>query len=224
MKQKEQKKFNPSSKRKFGNKKKHNKAKPRPEKLYYFLINKPYGMLSQFTPMDKKPTLADLYSFPSKDIYSIGRLDADSEGLLILTNDGQLKQRLQDPSYAHDKTYWAQVEGEATQEALDQLSKGVEISIKGNKYQTLPGKAGFLPESVSSKIPERTPPVRPYLPKTWIELTIHEGKNRQVRRMTAAVGLPCLRLIRFAVERITLNDLKDDTVREVNLQWILDRI
>lgn len=199
-------------------------SRTRPAQLYYFLINKPYGMLSQFTPLDKKPTLADIYDFPSKDIYSIGRLDADSEGLLILTNDGQLKQRLQDPSFAHNKTYWVQVEGEVTGEALEKLANGVEISIKGKKYLTLPGKARLLHAEEYETIPERTPPVRPYLPKTWIELTIHEGKNRQVRRMTAVTGFPTLRLIRNAIENITLDDLEGHSVKEVSKPWIIERI
>lgn len=164
----------------------------------YYLVYKPFGMLSQFTPEGGHPTLADLsFTFP-KDVYPVGRLDADSEGLLLLTNDNALKHRLLTPQFEHKKTYWVQVEGAITREALHQLEQGVRIRIKGKEYQTAPANAKEMQEVPN--LPERTPPIRyrAAIPTSWIQLTLKEGKNRQVRRMTAAVGFPTLRLVRGA--------------------------
>jgi 23S rRNA pseudouridine2457 synthase len=163
----------------------------------YFFIYKPFGMLSQFSPEGEHPTLADLnFVFP-KDIYSVGRLDADSEGLLLLTNDNYLKTKLLDPVNRHKRTYYVQVEGEVTKEACQQLSEGVTISINGKSYLTLPASASQLEEP---SLPERNPPVRfrKSIPTSWVSLTLHEGKNRQVRRMTASVG--------FSIGKISLAD------------------
>lgn len=181
-------------------------------------------MHCQFTREGNKATLADLYDFPSKDIYSIGRLDQDSEGLLILTNDGALKAKLQDPKYEHKKTYWVQVEGEITSDALAELSAGVKISIKGKIHHTLPAKALVLQIEKTKILPDRNPPVREKHPTKWIALSIHEGKNRQVRRMTAKVGFPTLRLVRYSIENITIDQLKPGEVRKVSKEWIMDRI
>lgn len=152
-------------------------------------------MLSQFTPEGDHATLGDLgFDFP-KDVYPVGRLDADSEGLLLLTNDNSLKHRLLTPQFEHQKTYWVQVEGEITAQALHQLQTGVVIRIKGRDHVTLPARAVKMEEP---QVPERNPPIRyrATIPTSWIQLTLREGKNRQVRRMTAAVGFPTLRLIR----------------------------
>lgn len=170
--------------------------------MVYYLLYKPYGMLSQFSlPLDFAPhkTLADLpYRF-AKDVYPIGRLDEDSEGLLLLSNDRQLNHKLLDPKWQHPRTYCVQVEGMPTPEALAQLRTGVTIRVKGKIYQTLPAKADHLLEQ--PLLPARNPPVRyrAYIPTSWLSLTLIEGKNRQVRRMTAAVGLPTLRLVRVAI-------------------------
>jgi len=173
----------------------------------YYIINKPFGMLSQFSSEGDKPILANLGGFP-KDVYPVGRLDADSEGLLILTNDKELNHRLLNPKFKHQRTYLSQVEGSATIEALAKLSQGVNITIDGKPYQTLPAKANLL-KNVPA-FPERIPPVRfrKNIPTSWIELTLHEGKNRQVRKMTAAVGFPTLRLIRIAIEGIKLKSMQ----------------
>ena len=176
-------------------------------------------MLSQFSSEGDKPTLAQLGTF-SKDIYPVGRLDADSEGLLILTNDKELNHRLLNPKFKHQRTYQAQVEGAATIEAINNFTKGVTITVDGKPYHTLPALARIL--EVEPSVPERNPPIRyrKTIPTSWIELTLHEGKNRQVRKMTAAVGFPTLRLIRVAIEGIKLGDLQPGGVIEMNKEQI----
>lgn len=168
-------------------------------------------MLSQFTKEGEHPTLADLnFSFP-KDIYPVGRLDADSEGLLLLTNDNYLKTRLLHPKNQHSKTYYVQVEGEVTDEACKQLEEGVTISINGKAYNTLRSNVKRIEEPT---LPERNPPIRfrKNIPTSWIALQIHEGKNRQVRKMTAAVGFPTLRLVRWSIGQLRLNSLQPGDV------------
>jgi 23S rRNA pseudouridine2457 synthase len=171
----------------------------------YFLIYKPFGMLSQFSREGDHATLADLdFEFP-KDIYPVGRLDADSEGLLLLTNDNFLKTKLLEPKNRHTRTYYVQVEGDVTTEACELMSSGVAISINGKRYQTLPAEVVAIAEPV---LPERDPPIRfrKNIPTSWVSLTLHEGKNRQVRRMTAAAGFPTLRLARWSIGKISLAD------------------
>lgn len=162
-------------------------------------------MLSQFSREGEHATLADLdFNFP-KDIYPVGRLDADSEGLLLLTNDNYLKTKLLEPRNRHKRTYYVQVEGDITKDACLQLEDGVKISINGKSYLTLPASASLLAEPT---LPERNPPIRfrKNIPTSWVSITLHEGKNRQVRRMTAAVGFPTLRLVRWAIGKISLSD------------------
>lgn len=187
--------------------------------LVYFICWKPFGMLSQFTQEGEHTTLADLpFTFP-KDVYPIGRLDADSEGLLILTNDNYLKTRLLEPKFGHKKTYWVQVEGDITPDALVQLSQGVSIRIKGKEYKTGLAQVEKIEEP---NIPPRNPPVRfrKEIPTSWISLQIGEGKNRQVRRMTASVGFPTLRLIRGSIENLSLLPLQPNEVRQVHAEEI----
>lgn len=162
---------------------------------------KPYGVLTRFTDVSERPTLADYIDVPN--VYPVGRLDADSEGLLLLTDDGLLSARLTQPRYAHPRTYWAQVERIPGEDALEQLCNGVVI--QGQK--TRPAQAQLIAEP---DLPERPVPirVRRSIPTAWIELTLTEGRNRQVRRMTAAVGHPTLRLIRVRIGTITLAGLK----------------
>jgi 23S rRNA pseudouridine2457 synthase len=164
------------------------------------LFNKPYGVLSQFTSPDGAPTLAAYIDVPG--VYVAGRLDKDSEGLLALTDDGGLQHRISSPKHKLAKTYWAQVEGEPDDQALARLRAGVEL----NDGWTKPAKARRLPEP---EVWPRTPPirVRQSIPTAWIELQLTEGRNRQVRRMTAAVGYPTLRLIRYAIGRWTLDGI-----------------
>jgi 23S rRNA pseudouridine2457 synthase len=164
-------------------------------------FNKPYGVLSQFTPEGRWRGLQDFITLAG--VYVAGRLDADSEGLLLLTDDGRLQARIADPRFKLEKTYWAQVEGLPDEAALQALRQGVQL----NDGPTLPARARLLEPPPT--VWERAPPirVRPSKPTAWIELIIREGRNRQVRRMTAAVGYPTLRLIRAAMGPYTLDGL-----------------
>jgi 23S rRNA pseudouridine2457 synthase len=172
-------------------------------------LNKPYGVLSQFTPEGRWRGLKDFIDLPG--VYVAGRLDADSEGLLLLTNDGKLQARISDPRFKMEKTYWVQVEGEPGDDALAALRQGVQL----NDGPTLPARAQRI--CTPAGLWDRDPPVRmrQSIPTSWLELVIREGRNRQVRRMTAAVGFPTLRLIRAAIGPYTLQDLAPGTWKTV---------
>ena len=172
------------------------------------LFNKPYGVLSQFTAEGRWRGLKDFIDIPA--VYVAGRLDADSEGLLLLTNDGKLQARISDPRFKLEKTYWVQVEGVPGEAALQALRDGVQL----NDGPTRPARARLM--APPPALWERDPPVRfrQAIPTTWIELAIREGRNRQVRRMTAAVGFPTLRLIRAAIGLYTLEQLAPGSCRE----------
>lgn len=182
----------------------------------YFILNKPYGVLSQFTREEPRHrTLGDLFRFPA-NVYPVGRLDLDSEGLLIVADDKKLNQLLLSPRHQHKRTYLAQVEGVPGREALAQLQKGLMIRVGKKSYRTLPARAALLPGPPG--IPERDPPVRfrKNVPDSWLELELTEGKNRQVRRMCAAVGYPVLRLIRIRIEKLELRNMAVGEVREMD--------
>jgi len=176
----------------------------------YYKIYKPYGMLSQFTDAGGRLTLKNLHDF-SRDIYPVGRLDADSEGLLLLTNDKALTDTLLNPSNKHKREYWVQVEGRPDTKDLMKLEKGV--LIKGR--QTLPALAEIMPDPA---VPLRVPPIRfrKNITETWIRIVLTEGKNRQVRRMTAAIGYPTLRLIRVRIENISLKNMNPGDVKALD--------
>ncbi len=173
------------------------------------LFNKPYDVLTQFRAEGDRKTLSDFIKDPTLRV--AGRLDRDSEGLLLLTNDGVVNARLTQPKQKQFKTYWVQVDGEATETAIEQLKKGVML----NDGMTLPAKVKLIEEP---QIWARTPPVRyrAAIPTSWLEIQICEGRNRQVRRMTAAVGHPTLRLIRVQIGPYRLDDLASGEWREVN--------
>ncbi len=185
------------------------------KKLLYLAFNKPYGILSQFTSDNLNETLS-IFNLP-KDVYACGRLDKDSEGLLLLTNDGALINRLLNPIHDKVKTYWVQVENIPTTEALANLEKGVVIG----DYKTRPCKARIL--NPQPQIPERDPPVRfrKSVPTCWIEIELTEGKNRQVRRMTAAVGFPTLRLIRRKIGKLEIGNLAPGEFGEIRRDEIV---
>jgi len=184
------------------------------QQFKYYKINKPYGMLSQFTDRQHRKTLAELFNFP-KDVYSIGRLDMDSEGLLLLTNDKKLTDYLLNPANKHEKEYIVQVEGEPGEFELDRLREGVVIE----KRKTLPAHIKLID---TPKFPNRIPPVkeRKNIPSKWIKIILTEGRHRQIRKMTAHIGYPTLRLIRVRFNNIFLNSLATGEVRELNEQEI----
>lgn len=165
------------------------------------LLNKPYGVLCQFTDSEGRPTLANYIN--EKNVYAAGRLDRDSEGLVILTDDGQLQHKITDPKHKLEKTYLVQVEGDITEDAVKNLCDGIKLKDGITK----PARAKIINEP--ENLWPRDPPIRyrKNSPTSWVELTISEGRNRQVRRMTAALGYPTLRLIRSSVGNWTLNDL-----------------
>lgn len=179
-------------------------------------------MLSQFTPEAKYKTLKELFDFP-EDVYPVGRLDTDSEGLLILTNDKKLNTLLLHPSNNHWRTYQVQVEGIISDEAMKLIRQGIQISLEGKPYQCKPAKISRLQTFTCEP---RIPPVRyrKNVPDSWVEISLTEGKNRQVRRMLAAAGFPVLRLIRTSIEDLKLDGLKAGEVREMAREEIFTKL
>lgn len=183
----------------------------------YFIVHKPFNVLSQFSSQDEKKTLKDFFHVPW-NVYPVGRLDYDSEGVLILTDDKKLTEHLLNPSYQHEREYWVQVEGEISKEAIEKLQQGLSINIKGRMYQTKKCSAEKFLQAPN--IAERNPPIRfrKSVPDSWIKIILTEGKNRQVRKMTAAVGFPTLRLIRYRIGKVSLDDLNPGEMKTISKQ------
>jgi 23S rRNA pseudouridine2457 synthase len=177
----------------------------------YYACYKPYGVLSTFTDTHGRSTLKDFISIPG--IYAAGRLDSESEGLLLLTNDGRLIHLLTDPSFGHPRTYYVQVEGMVTAEAIEQLKAGV--IIQGIRTRRCEAELMLEPDC-----PARSRPITPHAPPTWIQLTLYEGKKHQIRHMTAAVGFPTLRLVRVAIGNIRLGNLQPGEYRPLTANEI----
>lgn len=167
------------------------------------VLNKPYGVICQFSGHEKHPTLKEYVDVPA--FYPAGRLDTDSEGLLLLTDNGRLQAQIADPKFKQEKTYWVQVEGKPDEAHLDMLRNGLDLG----DFVTRPAKVRVLEQGETEKLWLRNPPirVRKTVPDFWLEIKIAEGKNRQVRRMTAKAGYPCLRLVRVAIGRLDIFEL-----------------
>jgi len=185
--------------------------------MRYLLLNKPFEVLTQFTDEHGRATLKDFVAVPN--VYPVGRLDFDSEGLLLLTDDKQLQHRLSDPRYKVTKTYWAQVEGYPTEAALQQLREGVQLK----EGFTLPAEVRALPEDAAAELWPRNPPIRyrASIPTSWLEISISQGMNRQVRKMCAAVGLPCLRLVRQALGDLSLHEVAPGQWRDLTPEEVV---
>lgn len=184
----------------------------------YFKFYKPFGILSQFTDEDGNPGLGRVLDLP-KDVYPVGRLDKDSEGLLLLTNNNPLKSRLLNPDTGHTRKYWVQVEGNITPETIAELNRPMLLRFKGKEYRT---KKATVTKIASPTLSERVPPIRfrKNVPTSWIEMTLTEGKNRQVRRMTAKVGFPTLRLVRASFGAIRLDALKPGEIQALTSEEV----
>ncbi len=184
----------------------------------YYIIYKPKGCLSQFSKEHGKMALVDYFVVES-DVYPVGRLDEDSEGLLILTNDKTVNAQLLDPMKGHWRTYWVQVAGQINKQAIKKIEAGVEIVSKGKVYQTMPAKVK------KSNPPKSIPPMEVAVKNTsWVKISLQEGKYRQVRKMTAKVGFPTLRLIRTHIEELDLGDLKPGESKSLEKKQLFSKV
>ncbi|MEO9484768.1 MAG: pseudouridine synthase [Ekhidna sp.] len=191
-------------------------------KRHYFIIHKPFKVLSQFSNEGQNVGLGEVFTDLPKDVYPVGRLDLDSEGLLILSNDKALNDKLLNPKHGHKRTYWVEVEGTPDAHALKSLREGVKIKINGKEHATKPAEAELIKPVVS----ERNPSVN-YLKhpvRSWMQISLIEGKNRQVRRMTAKVGHPTLRLIRVGIEELNLEPLKSGEITQISEKVIYKKL
>ena len=191
-------------------------------KQHYYIIHKPYKVLSQFSNEGNNVGLGEIFKGLPKDVYPVGRLDLDSEGLLILTNDKSLNAKLLDPRHNHKRTYWVEVEGVPGNDHLNALRDGIKINVNGKEHLT---KKAHV-EVITPIVAEREPPVnyRKHPDRTWLSITLTEGKNRQVRRMTAKVGHPTLRLIRTSIEELQLDPLKSGEIKQISKKVVYSKL
>ncbi|MEM6642504.1 MAG: pseudouridine synthase [Bacteroidota bacterium] len=191
------------------------------KKHLYFILHKPYKVLSQFSDEDGNLGLNRIIDLP-KDVYPVGRLDLDSEGLLILTNDKKLNHALLNPAHEHSRTYWVEVDGQPSGQSLKKLSSGVEINLKGSMYSTKPAEV----KAIAPTVQEREPPVNyvKHPKRSWLEISLKEGKNRQVRKMTAKVGHPTLRLIRVSIGLLALGNMKPGQITQISKKSIYQKL
>ena len=199
----------------------HQRAKYMKE-LKYYIIYKPFKVLSQFTSEDDKLTLKNFCNL-EKDVYSVGRLDYDSEGLLLLTNDNYLKSKIINPNSNCKKTYYVQVEGAVDTSDISMLKVGININNNGVIYLTKSAIAEIIEEP---NLPQRTPPIRfrANIPTTWIKISINEGKNRQIRKMTSAIGYPTLRLVRHSIENLNIDGFISGQIKEINRKFVYNSL
>lgn len=192
------------------------------KKKVYYIIHKPNKVLSQFSNEGSNIGLGEVYKDLPKDVYPVGRLDLDSEGLLILTNNKSLNNRLLNPQNEHKRTYWIEVDGAVGAKAISSLESGITINVNGKSHRTKPAHVRIIKPEVF----EREPPVnyKKHPIRTWLEISLTEGKNRQVRRMTAKVGHPTLRLIRVAIEQLNLAPLKSGEITQVSEKVIYKKL
>ncbi|MFY0600617.1 MAG: pseudouridine synthase [Cyclobacteriaceae bacterium] len=188
----------------------------------YFIIHKPFKVLSQFSDENGNLGLGSIFDLP-KDVYPVGRLDLDSEGLLILTNDKSLNNKLLNPVNKHERVYLAEIEGVPDESALTEFRNGLEININGKKHKTLPAVVRIV---TNPELKERNPPVnyKKHPVRSWVEIKLTEGKNRQVRKMTAAIGHPTLRLLRIGVEDVNLFPLQSGEITQMSEKVIYKKL
>jgi 23S rRNA pseudouridine2457 synthase len=199
--------------------------------LRYFIANKPFNTICQFTPdVEGQKTLADLDFDLPKDVYAIGRLDMDSEGLLLLSNDRSLNHKLLNPQFAHDRTYLSLIENVPNEDSLNRFRAGLSIKVEKKNYDTLPAQCRQIEDpSVyfdGNPVWERVPKPKSSAnqPMSWLEVCLTEGKNRQVRKMCAAIGHPCLRLIRVKIKDLELGNLQPNVVLELERSFVYEKI
>jgi len=191
-------------------------------KRLYYIIHKPYKILSQFSNEGNNVGLGEVFKGLPKNVYPVGRLDLDSEGLLILTNDKSLNAQLLNPKNNHKRTYWVEVDGEPNAESLISLREGLEININGKKHLTKKAEVKVIKPDIS----EREPPVNyvKHPKRSWLSISLTEGKNRQVRRMTAKIGHPTLRLIRVSIEDLRLDPLQSGDITQISEKVIYKKL
>ncbi len=188
----------------------------------YFIVYKPFGMLSQFTPEGNKPALSSLFKFPL-DCYPVGSLETESEGLLLLTNDKKINHKFLNPTVEHKRTYFVQVDGDITEDAIQKLGTGVEVKIEGKLFKT---NKALVEKIEEPSLPPRIPPVRfrKTVPTSWISITLADQKNKQVRQMLSVIGFPALRIVRIKIGNLELKAMLPGDVLEMKSLDVFEKL